>query len=129
MQHELIILTWSVALTLVQLVIAILAGIAQVGLPILAGNRDDVPAFTGLAGRAHRSHRNMLESLILFAAVALTVVAAGKSNAMTVLGADLFIGGRAAYALLYVAGSPWLRTGAWGVAMAGLVLMLLQLLM
>ena len=127
MQHELMILTWGVALTLVQLVVAVLAGIAQVGLPVLAGNRDNVPAFTGLAGRAHRAHRNMLESLVLFAAVALAVVAAGRGNAMTALGADLFRGGRAAYALLYLAGIPWLRTGAWGVAMAGLVLMLLQL--
>ncbi|MEZ0244883.1 MAG: MAPEG family protein [Sphingomonas sp.] len=127
MQHELMILTWGVALTLVQLVVAVLAGIAQVGLPVLAGNRDNVPAFTGLAGRAHRAHRNMLESLVLFAAVALAVVAAGRANAMTALGADLFLGGRAAYALLYLAGIPWLRTGAWGVAMAGLVLMLLQL--
>ena len=127
MAHELTILVWSVALTLAQLVVAILAGIAQVGLPILAGNREEVPAFTGLAGRAHRAHRNMLESLVLFAALALAAVAAGRANAMTALGADLFLGGRAAYALIYLAGIPWLRTGAWGVAMAGLVLMLCQL--
>ncbi len=127
MAHELTILVWSVALTLAQLVVAILAGIAQVGLPILAGNREEVPAFTGLAGRAHRAHRNMLESLILFAALALAAVTAGRANAMTALGADLFLGGRAAYALIYLAGIPWLRTGAWGVAMAGLVLMLCQL--
>ena len=127
MAHELVILVWAAALTIVQLVVAILAGIGQVGLPILAGNRDEVPAFTGLAGRAHRAHRNMLESLVLYAALALTAVVAARTNSMTALGADLFIAGRAAYALIYLAGIPWLRTVAWSVAMAGLVLMLLQL--
>ena len=78
MAHEILILVWAVALTLAQLVVAILAGIAQVGLPVLVGNRDDVPAFTGLAGRAHRAHRNMLESLVLFAALALAAVVAGR---------------------------------------------------
>lgn len=128
MAHEILILVWAVALTLTQLVVAILAGIAQVGLPILAGNRDDVPAFTGLAGRAHRAHRNMLESLVLFAALVLAAVAADRTNAMTALGADLFLGGRAAYALIYLAGIPWLRTLAWGVSLAGLLLLLSQLI-
>lgn len=128
MSHEITILIWAVVLTLAQLVVAILAGIAQVGLPILAGNRDEVPPFTGLAGRAHRAHRNMLESLVLFAALALAAVVAGRTNAMTALGADIFLGARVAYALIYLAGIPWLRTLAWGASLVGLVLLVVPLL-
>jgi uncharacterized MAPEG superfamily protein len=99
----------------------------QVGLPILAGNRENIPDILGWAGRAARAHRNMLESLVLFAALVLTAHAAGISNAMTVLGAQLFVWGRVAYAVLYIAGIPWARTAAWAVAVAGMLMILSQL--
>jgi uncharacterized MAPEG superfamily protein len=127
MAHEITILAWTVILTLAQLVVAILAGIGQVGLPVLAGNREGLPEFTGLAGRAHRAHRNMLESLVLFAALALAVVVAGRTSATTALGADIFLGARVVYALLYIAGVPWLRTLAWGASLVGLVLLIIPL--
>ena len=47
---------------------------------------------------------------------------------MTLLGAQLFFWGRVAHAAIYVAGIPWLRTGAWGVSIAGLVLIFVQLM-
>ncbi len=46
---------------------------------------------------------------------------------MTVLGAELFFWGRFAYALIYLAGWPWLRTLAWFVSVVGMVLMAVQL--
>jgi uncharacterized MAPEG superfamily protein len=69
----------------------------------------------------------MLESLVLFAALVLTAQAAGVSNAITVLGAELFLWARVAYAVLYCAGVPIARTAAWAVAMAGLGLIFSQL--
>jgi uncharacterized MAPEG superfamily protein len=51
----------------------------------------------------------------------------GKSNSMTVLGAQLFFWGRVAYAAIYVAGIAYLRTAAWAVSIIGLVLIFLQL--
>ena len=60
------------------------------GLPMLAGNREGLPPFTGWVGRAMRAHRNMLENLVLFTALVLTAVVAGKTNQMTLLGAQLF---------------------------------------
>jgi len=47
---------------------------------------------------------------------------------MTALGAQLFFWARLAYAPIYVAGPPWLRTGVWGVSIIGLVLIFLRLL-
>ena len=110
MKPELMLLLWAVALTFAQMLVAVTGATLQVGLPMLAGNRDPVPAFTGWAGRAQRAHLNMLESLVLFAALVLVAVAVGKTNSMTLLGAQLFFWARLAYALIYLAGIPWLRT-------------------
>jgi uncharacterized MAPEG superfamily protein len=128
MKPELILLVCAVGLTVVQMLIAVVGTMLQVGLPALAGNREGLPPATGWAGRATRAHRNMLESLVLFAALVLVVVVAGRSNAQTLLGAQLFLWARLAYAVIYLIGLPWLRTGAWAVSMVGLVLMFVQVM-
>ena len=127
MTMELKLLVWSVAFTVVMAVVAVLGALVQVGLPRLAGNRDDMPELSGWAGRAARAHRNMLESLVLFAALVLVAKTLNISNASTMLGAQLFFFGRIAYAVIYWIGVPWLRTGAWVVSIVGLLLIFLQL--
>lgn len=127
MKPELMWLLWAVALTVVQMLVAVSGATLQVGLPVLAGNREGLPPFTGWVGRAMRAHRNMLENLVLFAALVLTALVAGKTNEMTLLGAQLFVWARLVYAAVYLAGVPWVRTGVWFVSMIGLVLIFLQL--
>jgi uncharacterized MAPEG superfamily protein len=127
MSPDLKLLVWSTALTLVQSVIAVLGAMIQVGLPALAGNRDNLPAIEGWAGRAQRAHRNMLENFVLFAALVLVAQVAGKANAMTALGANLFFWARLVYAPVYLIGIPYLRTGAWAVSVVGLLQIFLQL--
>ena len=128
MTPELFYLLWSLALTVVLVLVATLGATQQVGLPTLAGNRENLPEMTGWAGRAERAHRNMLESLVLFAILVLAARALNISNGMTVLGAQLFFWGRVAHAALYIAGIPWLRTAAWLLSVVGLVLIFLQLI-
>ena len=127
MKPELALLVWSVLLAFVQMLVAVQGAMGQVGLMPLFGNREGMPEIKGWGGRAVRAHRNMLESLVLFAALVLVVVASAKSNNMTVLGAQLFFWGRVAYAAIYVAGIGYLRTAAWAVSIIGLVLIFLQL--
>jgi uncharacterized MAPEG superfamily protein len=127
MKPELMWLLWAVALTFVQMLVAVSGATMQVGLPLLAGNRDAVPAFGGWVGRAQRAHHNMLESLVLFAALVVTAVLAGKTNSATLLGAQLFFWARLAYAFVYIAGIPWLRTAVWLVSVIGLALIFVQL--
>ncbi len=127
MSVDLQMLVWSAALALAQVVIAVIAAQGQVGLPMLAGNREGMPALTGWAMRAQRAHLNLLESLVLFAIVVLVAHAAGRANATTALGAQLFFWGRVAFAIIYMAGIPWLRTAAWGLSVAGIVLVMSQL--
>jgi len=128
MTPELMYLLWSVALTAVLVVVATLGAMQQVGLPKLAGNRENMPELEGWAGRAERAHRNMLESLVLFAILVLVARALNVSNNLTLLGAQLFFWGRVAHAVLYIAGISWVRTAAWVVSVVGLLLIFLQLI-
>ncbi|MSO99663.1 MAG: hypothetical protein EXR07_01240 [Acetobacteraceae bacterium] len=127
MSPDLKFLVWASALTLAQCVLAVLFAMLQVGLPALAGNRDDIPPMEGMADRAARAHRNMLESLVLFAALVLVAQVAGKANAATAMGASVFFWARIVYVPVYLLGIPWARTGVWGVSIIGLVMIFLQL--
>lgn len=128
MKPELMLLAWAVLLAFVQMLVAVSGHTLQVGLPALAGNREELPAATGWAGRAARAHRNMIENLVLFAALVLIAAVANKTSDMTLLGAQIFFWARLAYAFVYLAGIPWLRTGVWFVSVIGLALIFFALL-
>jgi len=128
MTAELAYLVWSAALAVILVVIAVLAATQQVGLMPLIGNREGLPELTGLAGRAQRAHRNLLESLVLFAILVLAAQVASRTNSITALGAAIFFWARIAHAVLYIAGIPWLRTVAWTVSIIGLFLIFWQLI-
>lgn len=127
MKPELSFLVWSVALAFVQVLVAVQGAMMQVGLPTLVGNREPALDIKGWAGRAQRAQRNMVENLVLFAALVLVAVAAGKTNDMTLLGAQIFFWARLVYAAVYIAGIPWIRTGAWFVSVIGMILIFAQL--
>lgn len=69
----------------------------------------------------------MLENLVLFAILVLAAVVSDKTNATTLLGAQIFFWARVVYAGVYLAGVPWLRTGVWFVSVIGLAMIFLQL--
>jgi uncharacterized MAPEG superfamily protein len=128
MTPDLKYLVWSVGLTIVQLLVVIVGAQTQFPMSVLAGNREKVVEGQGWVGRAQRAHRNMLESLVLFAALVLVAQVSGRANAMTTLGAAIFFYARLVYAPIYWFGITWVRSVAFGVAMVGLVVMFLQLL-
>ena len=127
MKPEMMLLLWAVVLAFAQALLAVQGAFMQVGLPMLAGNRENMPPITGWAGRAARAHRNMMENLALFIPLVVVAVVAGKTNDMTLLGAQIFVWARLVYAVVYLAGIPWLRTGVWFVSVIGMVLIFLQL--
>jgi uncharacterized MAPEG superfamily protein len=81
-----------------------------------------------LVWRAARAHRNMLENLALFAILVLVAQVAGKANATTALGAELFFWARLVYVPVFIIGIPWVRTGVWGVSVVGLLMIFRQLI-
>jgi uncharacterized MAPEG superfamily protein len=122
MSPDLQYLLLSAILCFVQMLIAATGANTQVGLPTLAGNRQDLPDMVGWAGRARRAHLNMIENLVLFAALVLIAAVAGKANATTAMGAMIFFWARLAYAVIYLIGIPWLRTLAWFVSVIGMAM-------
>ena len=128
MKPELMLLVWAVVLMFLQMLVAAQGAFMQVGLARLASNRDAMPEITGWGGRARRAHLNMLENIALFAPLVVVAVIAGKTNAMTLLGAQIFLWARVAYAVTYIAGIIWLRTLIWFTSVVGLILIFLQLI-
>jgi uncharacterized MAPEG superfamily protein len=127
MTTDLTYLVWTVALTIVHLLVTIGGAMSQFAMQDLAGNRERPIECRGWVGRAQRAHRNMLESVGLFAALVLVAHVSGRANVMTALGAEVFFYGRLAYAFIYWFGVPWIRSLVFGVSMIGLTLILLQL--
>ncbi len=97
------------------------------GLFKLAGARDGIVDQNLRTQRAKRATANMVESLMLFVPFVLVAAYLDRLNGTTALGAALFFWGRLAYAPLYWLGVPWLRTLAWAVAGAGIILILTQI--
>jgi uncharacterized MAPEG superfamily protein len=128
MTTDLRYLAWSVILTLAQVVLSGVLAAREVGGPTLAGNRDNMPALTGIAGRASRAHRNLLENIVLFAILVLTARVADRANGVTALGATVFFWARVAYVPAYLIGPTGLRPVVWGVSISGLLLIFSQLL-
>ncbi|WP_341908867.1 MAPEG family protein [Ferrovibrio terrae] len=94
------------------------------GLYVMAGNREDFPPGSGWIGRAHRAHLNMVENIVPFAVLVLAAAVAGKADAWTALGAQVFFYSRVAHAVVYIAGVPWVRTFAWIGGVVGMAMVL-----
>ena len=127
MKPELTLLGWSVVLAIVHMLATVQALVSQKGLMTAFGNRENLPELAGWGGRAQRANANMAQNLVLFAAVVLAAAVAGRSNSMTLLGAQLFFWGRVAYAVCYLAGIQYLRTASWLVSLIGIAQILIQL--
>lgn len=89
----------------------------------IVGNRDKPPALSTLAGRLERAKNNMLEALPLFLGIALLAVAKGREAGLVANAASVFLVARIAYVPAYVSGIPMLRSTAWLVGVASLLVM------
>ena len=93
------------------------------------GPRDDDPPPNLYVGRARRSLANHMENLPFFLTFAiLALVLDNVDMSRAILGAQLFVFARAAFMVLYVLGTPWLRSIAYGIGLYGTLLMALALL-
>src|SRR5579875_2039405 len=98
MPTELMWLGWSIVLGLVYVLVAAALGTWQRGLKWNVGNRDGDPKpLTAMAARAQRANRNFLETFAFFAAAALAVVLAHKSDAWSAMGAQIYFWARVVY--------------------------------
>lgn len=131
MTTELTMLTLSAVLCLLlpNVAISSLPGVPG-GFDWGLGNRDaPAPGLPAWAERARRAHANLVENLVVFAALVLTAQVAGRNDGWTALGAQLFFWGRVAHAVTYIAGLvPW-RTLVFAVAVLGQWMIALRILL
>ncbi len=124
MTTELCILAWSILLGFVHLFAGSGAVAAQNGMKWAAGPRDEQPEPTRIAARLQRANRNFLETFPYFAVAVLIVHALGRESSTTALGAEIYLAGRVLYLPLYAAGTPMVRTLAWGASLVGIFMVL-----
>ena len=122
---ELTVLAWGCVLAFVHIFAAAHVSTRQYGVKWNMGARDEVlPAPEPIVGRLRRAQSNFFETFpIVIAAVAILAIS-GRANANTALGAWLWLGSRAVYLPLYAAGVPAVRSFAFLVSVAGIVMML-----
>ena len=128
MTIELYALCLSVVVGLVHIVFASHAASLQRGYRWTASARDEsLPPLTGVAGRLARALGNFLETFPFFAALVLAAHVTGANGALSRWGVILYVVGRIAYLPLYAFGIHLVRSLAWNVATAGIVLLLAAL--
>jgi len=119
---ELTMLAYSAALLFGLVVLQAIVGIRSQGLIPLANSRDDLPPPTVFQARVKRVVDNHREGLTIMAPLILIAAVTQSTDATTALGAQMFFYARVAHAVLYLTGAPLVRPLAWGVGVAGTVL-------
>ena len=128
MKTEFGMLLLAIALGLVQLLLAVVFAIKERGMHWAFSPRDEVlPPLKGVAARLDRAYYNFLETFPLFAAAVLLVALTNHQGDRTAWGAQLYFWSRVVYVPVYMVGVPLVRTLVWGVSMAGIVMILVQL--
>jgi len=127
MTSELMSLTWVAALTTVLWIPYILNMIMVRGLLDAVGYPEDPKPIAPWAARMKAAHYNAVENLVVFAALVLTLNAAGISNDTTVLACNVYFWARLAHFLVYGLGIPWLRTITYFVGWACTIALIVQL--
>ena len=122
---ETTMLLWSALLGLIQLVIATSMATKDQGLAYNLSPRDTAPPPVGIAAaRMQRAFKNFCETFPLFLAAVVFVTLAGRQDAVSALGAQLYFGGRLIYVPVYASGITHVRTIVWTVSIIGLLLVM-----
>lgn len=128
MSSELNILALYGILILIVILIEVLLAIPALGLPYLATPRDEKRERPGMVGRAKRAVDNCTIAMATFGAAILILAVKDAFSATTLLMAQIFLLARVVYVIVYILGIPWVRTGAFVVALlANLYLLFLAL--
>lgn len=125
MTTELMVLTWGSILAIAHLFAAVRVKTRQYGTKWNMGPRDEeLPPPEPIVGRLARAQANFFETFPVFAAAVLIVSVAHLTDRWTAIGAWMWLGARIVYLPLYAFGVRGLRSLAWVVALAGIVLVL-----
>lgn len=123
---ELSVLLLAAILGLVHVFAAAIVMTKDRGAKWNAGPRDgEPPAMGNLAGRLERASNNFKETFPIFAVAVLVAFTTGRLSDLSALGAQLYLVGRVIYLPLYAVGIPIVRSLAFMLSVAGMVLVLI----
>ena len=117
----------AIGLAVVQLTIASVLTLRQLGGNWVAGPRDEPREVVGLSGRFVRAHRNLLEIFPQFVAALFLVHAANAAGHLANIGAWTFVLGRILYVPAYAFGPPGVRPVCWTIAQVGILIIVADL--
>lgn len=129
MTPEFIALAFVLILAIVQVMAAGMARTRELGVQWNAGPRDgEAPPPGKLAGRLLRAQANLYETLPLFIGAVIMAHVTGKDGGfLTLWGSHLYLFARVAYVPLYAFGVTGLRSLAFLVSLAGLIMVIAAL--
>jgi len=100
-------------LVLLTILLQVLGALGQLSMGYLMSARDEPRGLTGMTARIERALNNSITAMVLFAPAILLLVVQDKTNATTLLAAQVFLIARIIYLPLYALGVPAARTAAW----------------
>ena len=124
---ELRMLAGGALLALILPLVQIYLQIRAFGGTTVRGNRVGFPDGEGAGGRVSRAHRNLIESLVPFAAAVLALQAFGHSDRATVAAAGLYLAARVVHAGTYAFGITVVRSAAFYAGLAATAIILFHL--
>lgn len=128
MTPELTYVALTILLAIVQIFLPAIGRTRQYGFKWNAGPRDEaMPPVKPLTGRLERAQANLYETLPLFIGAVLVAHVAGEDGILTSWGATLYFWGRVAFVPIYALGVPVLRSLAFLVSLAGLLMIVAAL--
>ena len=127
MTPDLWALVAAMLLAVVQLTLASVLTLCQLGGAWVAGPRDEPCEVTGVSGRFVRAHRNLLEIFPQFVAALFLVHAAHAAGSLSTIGAWVFVIGRFFYVPAYAFGPVGVRPICWLAAQVGIFMIVADL--
>ncbi len=128
MTSELTSLTWVVALNAIMWMPYIVNTIMVRGIMDAVGYPEEPKELSGWATKMKAAHYNAVENLVVFAALVLIANAAGVSNDVTVMAANVYFWARVVHLISYTMAIPWVRTLSFAVGWVCQIAIILQLL-
>ena len=110
MEPELFYLVLSVGLCGILWVPTVIERVIRIGLTETVGNNSDTKDLPGWVERLKRTHRNLVDNIVIFGALVLILQSIEKSNDTTGLAALIFFYARLIQTISHIFGIVWVRT-------------------
>ena len=85
------------------------------------GRRDSKVEVPDMGRRFDRTITNNVESMVAFLPVMIVYIVSGTNSNLVIASAIVYLCARVAYAILYIANVPYLRTFAWMIGQFAIV--------